>query len=628
MAERSFPRRFMALTLALTLSALFAPAPAQDRDPSVAKPEQMRRVALVIGNGSYQHAPKLNNPLNDARDMATLLRSFGFDVIAGEDLSADGMKRLIQEFGEKLSQGQSVGLFYYAGHGAQINGNNYLIPTEANILREKTIEFDAVDVGRVLAEMDGNSFNIVILDACRNNPFTRSWRSLTDGLAQINAPTGTLIAYATAPNQVAGDGDDKHGTYTQALLEQMRKPGLPLMQLFMQVRAQVKRVTAGRQVPWESSSLVGDFYFVPPVPTAVLSGAPSAAGQRDAASYFEICFWEAIKTSSDPEDLKDYLKRFPEGTFVGLVQRRLAAINKRAGPSTDTATNSTANNANTSGGALAANGGAMGPKLKPREYHALVIGNSRYQQFPQLKTPEADVRAIDAQLRGQYGFETRLLLNATRQQILSALSAYRRELTPDANLLIYYAGHGYSDNDANKAYWLPVDAERADQANWISADNITAAINVIPARHVLVISDSSFSGALTRSLGPSGLAYGAWYRYFDIKSELKDEPTRQRFLQKMMAGKSRTLMASGSSAPVADDGGNGHSLFASALLRGLTQIDKAQFTAAELFYNYIAEAVAMRGSQTPEYNPLRNSGHESGDFVFDHKGSDAGRQMR
>ncbi len=203
-------------------------------------------------------------------------------------------------------------------------------------------------------------------------------------------------------------------------------------------------------------------------------------------------------------------------------------------------------------------------------------------------------------LREAYSFQTKLLVNATRGQIVSALSAYRRELTPDANLLIYYAGHGYNDKETEKTYWLPVDAERDDSSNWIIADEITSGIRAIPARHVLVVSDSCYSGTLTRGLGEM----------------LPRASEREQFLQRMAAGRSRTLMASGGDEPVADNGGSGHSVFADALLRGLREMDKGRFTAAELFRNYVEEAVAGRANQVPEYNPLRNSGHEAGDFVF------------
>jgi formylglycine-generating enzyme required for sulfatase activity len=241
-----------------------------------------------------------------------------------------------------------------------------------------------------------------------------------------------------------------------------------------------------------------------------------------------------------------------------------------------------------------------GAQAGAARYYALVIGNNNYTTLPKLKTAEADARAVAALLKEAYGFETKLLLNATRAQIVSALSTYRRELPVDASLLVYYAGHGFNDKETDKAYWLPVDAERDDQANWIIADEITTGIRAIPARHVLVVSDSCYSGTLTRTIG-----------------EMLPRPTeREQFLQRMAAGRSRTLIASGGNEPVADGGGSGHSVFAAALLRGLREMDKGQFTAAELYNSYVLEAVAGRAQQTPVYALLQNSGHESGDFVF------------
>ena len=252
--------------------------------------------------------------------------------------------------------------------------------------------------------------------------------------------------------------------------------------------------------------------------------------------------------------------------------------------------------------ALPAQERGLGVSAQPTagRYYALVIGNNAYAALPKLKTAEADARAVEHLLRDTYGFQTKLLVNATRAQIVSVLSAYRRELPADASLLIYYAGHGVNDKETDKAYWLPVDAERDDQTNWIIADEITTGIKAIPARHVLVVSDSCYSGTLTRGLGEM----------------LPRSSEREQFLRRMAAGRSRTLMASGGDEPVADSGGSGHSVFAAALLRGLREMNKGQFTAAELFRAYVEESVAGRAAQTPEYNPLRNSGHESGDFVF------------
>lgn len=233
-------------------------------------------------------------------------------------------------------------------------------------------------------------------------------------------------------------------------------------------------------------------------------------------------------------------------------------------------------------------------------YYALVIGNNSYRHLPRLQTAVADARVVDSILRERYGFETKLILNAGRQDIFQAISFYRQKLDQNDNLLVYYAGHGHFDREADKAYWLPIDARQEDSGNWVSADDITSNVKAIPARHVLIVSDSCYSGTIYRSLG---LAVG----------EISE---RDRFLQKMQAGRSRTLMASGGNEPVADGGGDGHSVFARVFLTGLTKMERHKFTGAELFRDFVQERVAGKADQTPEYNPLRNSGHESGDFVF------------
>ena len=230
----------------------------------------------------------------------------------------------------------------------------------------------------------------------------------------------------------------------------------------------------------------------------------------------------------------------------------------------------------------------------------MVIGNDDYAFLPKLRTAVKDARSVARVLRDSYGFQTRLLVNARRSQIVEALSDYRRKLGADASLLVYYAGRGHRDGRADKAYWLPVDAAPEDSTNRVVADEITAGIHLIQARHVLVVSDSCYSGTLTGGLGVSPAS----------PSE------REQFLRRMAAGRSRTLMASGGDAPVADGGDGGHSVFAAAFLRGLREMGGPRFTAFELFAAYVVQPVATRTEQTPVYKPLPNSGHESGDFVF------------
>ncbi len=240
-----------------------------------------RRVALVIGNSGYAAGP-LANPANDAGDMAEALRSTGFEVLEYTDLETPAdMKKAVREFGGKIRNG-GTGLFYFAGHGIQVDGKNYLIPTKAEIHAEEEVEYESLDLGFVLAMMEiaGNRMNILILDACRNNPFSRSWRSAPGGLAFMDAPSGTLIAYATAPGSVASDGTGENGLYTEELLRQIGRKGMKIEDVFKNVRAAVMSRSNNRQTPWESSSLVGDFYFVRPDVTPAKTGAGGAIAQR------------------------------------------------------------------------------------------------------------------------------------------------------------------------------------------------------------------------------------------------------------------------------------------------------------------------------------------------------------
>ena len=283
-----------------------------------------KRIALVIGNGAYIKAPPLKNPPNDARDMAATLKALGFDVTIGININQRTFKQLVREFGLKLKAGGS-GLFYYAGHGIQTKGRNYLIPVDADIQSEAEVEDSSVDVGLVLNFMDDaqNGLNIVILDACRNNPFAKSFRSASGGLAQIDAPTGTLIAYATAPGNVASDGADQNGLYTSELLKQMRIPGQSATDMFMRVRSEVMNKTGKKQVPWEASSLIGSFYFSSqPKNTAGTPTGETPTEPKFDASAFELSYWETIKNSTDPADFQAYLNKFPNGKFEDLAKKR------------------------------------------------------------------------------------------------------------------------------------------------------------------------------------------------------------------------------------------------------------------------------------------------------------------
>jgi uncharacterized caspase-like protein len=288
---------------------------------------ESQRVALVIGNGAYTHLPRLDNPVDDARLIATTLQSVGFRLIGGgaqTDLDRVGLERAIRDFGTAL-KGSGVGLFYYAGHGLQLRGSNYLVPVGANPETTADIDFELVNANFVLDQMDaaGSKLNIVMLDACRNNPFGgRGLRAATGGLAEIQAPRGTLISYATQPGDVAMDGTNGHSPYTAALAEVIQRPGLPILEVFNQVGVVVDKATDGRQEPWVSHSpLEGIFYFLGPTTVNVTASVPSASLRDD-----EIVFWQSIKDSRIAADFEEYLHKYPNGRFTGLARNRLAAL--------------------------------------------------------------------------------------------------------------------------------------------------------------------------------------------------------------------------------------------------------------------------------------------------------------
>ena len=279
------------------------------------------RVALIVGNSDYASPHlKLANPANDAAAMERALRNAGFTTITRLNAKRLDFYRALDEFAGKIGRDEhSVGLFYYAGHGVQADGTNYLIPVDAEVESVTDLEANAFDVQRVLRTMQGaqNEMNIVILDACRDNPLPKT-RGIERGLRRMEAPSGTFIAYAAAPGQVAQDGaNGTNGVFTGELLKAMAEPGMPLEQLFKKVIAGVKADTQGQQQPWSEASIQGDFYFYAPVGAAALT-PPGVNLQQ-----VELAYWESIKDSTDPADFRAYLEKYPRGDFAGLATNRM-----------------------------------------------------------------------------------------------------------------------------------------------------------------------------------------------------------------------------------------------------------------------------------------------------------------
>ena len=297
--------------------------------------QKEKRVALVVGNGAYQHAEPLRNPVNDARAMAKVLKDAGFEVILRENATRRGFVDALHEFSGKVPPG-GVGLFYYAGHGIQVRGVNHLVPIDAALANERDVKYETIDLNDVLGGLDEARarLSLVILDACRDNPFARRFRSTSRGLAQTDAPRGTVIAYATAPGDTAADGDGENGVYTSELLKAIAQPGLKLEEVFKRTIDGVARVTANKQTPWVSSSFRGDFIFnaaaAPPPPPPPPPVAAPAPPPPPPSNTLEQTAWTTIANSTNPTMFELFLKRFPDGVYADFARARLDELKTAA----------------------------------------------------------------------------------------------------------------------------------------------------------------------------------------------------------------------------------------------------------------------------------------------------------
>lgn len=285
-----------------------------------------KRIALVIGNARYASAP-LINPVNDARLLRSTLGTLGFEVIEHTDLDAEGMKAALRDFGARLRETPgSAGLFYFAGHGIQIKGVNYLLPVGGTYASEADVEGSAINADVVLRRIQEGDAKIafVVLDACRNNPFaavaSRSLRAVVGGLARMDAPSGTLIAYSTAMGSVASDGSGSNGLYTQHLVRNMKVPGITAEQMFKRTREGVELESENDQSPREETSLKGDdFYFL-----------PVSQGRKVNPELVELTYWESVRGSQDAADFDAYLRDYPSGKFAALARQNQTKLKRAA----------------------------------------------------------------------------------------------------------------------------------------------------------------------------------------------------------------------------------------------------------------------------------------------------------
>jgi hypothetical protein len=294
--------------------------------PSQAQAPGDLRIALVIGNAAYAGKAALINPGNDAHAMSETLRGLGFTVVEVRDGSKAQMQEAIAKVKANLQGKQGVGMLYYAGHGLQVDWRNYMVPIDAKMSKASEVPEQTVELGQVIDAFKaaGNRMNIVVLDACRDNPFEGT--SSAKGLAQLDAPLGTFLAYATAPGNVAEDGDAKssNGLYTQFLLQELKKPTAKIEDVFKRVRFNVRKQSQGRQIPWESTSLEDDFYFN----TGLKPTQRLAESEKERLFNEEKAAWDKIKDTRNASDLYAFLQQYPNGNINGLAQSKLEQIQK------------------------------------------------------------------------------------------------------------------------------------------------------------------------------------------------------------------------------------------------------------------------------------------------------------
>ena len=315
--------------LAAVLAALTLPFLAM---PSSAS----QRVALVIGNASYAHAPSLANPLNDATDIGASLERLGFAVTTLENAGKSAFERGLQTFA-RAAETSDIALVFYACHGIEIDQRNFLIPADARLARDRDVEFEAVPLDLMSWAVEpARELRLIILDACRDNPFAAAMkrsgatRSIGRGLARVEPAGETLVAYAAKGGSVAADGEGRNSPYTTALLKRLEEPGLEVGLMFRKVRDSVLSTTGGRQEPFVYGSLSSEGFYL-----ASLETPEPAGGAGNVAKSDEQMFWESVKDSRDPADLSAYLQQFPEGAFAALAQNRIKRLSDPQAPTED-----------------------------------------------------------------------------------------------------------------------------------------------------------------------------------------------------------------------------------------------------------------------------------------------------
>ncbi|MGF1626217.1 MAG: caspase family protein [Alphaproteobacteria bacterium] len=421
------------------------------------------RVALVIGNSAYEQVAVLNNPRNDAAAISNALRALDFTVIERLDVGREGVFDALREFSAALTPG-SLALFYYAGHGVQIDDTNYVVPVDARLDGESSPDLEAVSAADIMGIMEasGARLSVMVLDACRDNPFPELDAQADRGLAVMEAGSGqTLIAYATAPGAVADDGNGVHSPYTQALLQVIREPGLEIGLIFRKVRRLVRESTGGAQIPWVSSTLEDQFFLT-------RSNAPPDAATSD------VLAWQSIQQIDDvsprADALRHYLDRFPDGRFAMLAVLQLRDM----------------------GAAGAATGGDTVSRTVSRD--ELVEEEQGLPVFDRQRVQQA-LKLLDlyyGEIDGVFGPGTREAIRRFQTGLSASATGY---LTHGEKLGLSVAA---ADQAAQRAYEIATEARAARQR---ALEIATGGVAVVSGH----FSDGAYTG---EALAGEGVSYG------------------------------------------------------------------------------------------------------------------------
>jgi uncharacterized caspase-like protein len=562
---------------------------------------QERRVALVIGNSNYKHSGKLKNPKNDADLMAATLEGLGFQVLKKTDATKREIDEVLLSFWRELSRNE-VALFYYAGHGIQHQGTNYLLPVDAMLEDALALEIEAVDVEKVVKPFSNypSNVNIVILDACRDNPF-RTWtRSTQQGFKAMSTPSGSIIAYATSEGATASDGTGMYGLYTEVLTEQMNIPQR-IEDVFINTRITVNMRSGGRQIPQEWTQLNGPFMLAQVIedisPPDLTILRPNVGDRRSIDSENQTITLIGEVRDDQKVDLLLINNQFIDLDASGYFSAEFSldeGANQFSILAADHQRNKTVKD-------FVVNYTPVPVTLANRillnsKYYALIIGADLYDDpdLPDLKNSISHAKQLQEVLADKYTFEKEnitFLRNPTREDIIETLDRLSSLITPDDLLLIYYSGHSHWDDQSNVGYWLPTDATMNSRANWFRNSTMVDYLKEIQSKHTLLVTDATFAGSIYKTRG------------------IQDWQDPERAYEILFELRSRKAMTSGVLEL------NTESSFTKYLINRLNQNEDIYLTSEQLFASFRL-AVINNSDAVPQYGEIRNVGDEGGDFIF------------